>query len=124
MRREVDPAWKLFARCGPGARGQIKDRQPKRPAAPAASLLPLHGRRILVVDDNETNRKVLMEKLSQFGIEPVSAVSADEALALLRAAHDAEQSFQVALLDDQMPVCDGEELGRMIGTSRRRDWCC
>jgi hypothetical protein len=41
----------------------------------------------------------------------VSAASADEALALLRAAHDAEQSFEVALLDHQMPVCDGEELG-------------
>jgi two-component system sensor histidine kinase/response regulator len=46
----------------------------------------IKGRRVLVVDDNATNRKVLMGQLLLCGVEPVSASSADEALALMRQA--------------------------------------
>jgi signal transduction histidine kinase/DNA-binding response OmpR family regulator len=75
---------------------------------------PLKGQRILIVDDNATNRKALMGQLLLCGIEPVSAASADEALSLLSQAHVAGRPFAAALLDDQMPVCDGSKLGRMI----------
>ncbi|MET0988512.1 MAG: response regulator [Steroidobacteraceae bacterium] len=74
----------------------------------------LQGQRVLVVDDNATNRKVLMGQLLRCGVDPIAASSADEALALMRDAHAAGRSFEAALLDHQMPECDGAELGRRI----------
>jgi two-component system sensor histidine kinase/response regulator len=75
---------------------------------------PIKGRRVLVVDDNATNRKVLMGQLLLCGVEPMSAASADEALALMRQARAAGRPFDAALLDHLMPDCDGAQLGRMI----------
>jgi two-component system sensor histidine kinase/response regulator len=72
------------------------------------------GRRVLVVDDNLTNRKILMGQLLLCGVEPVAASSADEALTLLRQASAAGRPYEAALLDHQMPGCDGADLGRMI----------
>lgn len=90
------------------------------PAAPDAAqhkyAVPasIKGQRVLVVDDNATNRKVLMGQLLLCGVEPMSASSADEALALLRQARAAGRGFDAALLDHQMPDCDGAELGRIV----------
>jgi signal transduction histidine kinase/ActR/RegA family two-component response regulator len=53
----------------------------------------IQGQRVLVVDDNATNRKVLMGQLLLCGVEPMSASSADEALALLRQARAAGRTF-------------------------------
>jgi PAS domain S-box-containing protein len=83
--------------------------QPLYPA-PAS----IKGRRVLAVDDNATNRKVLMGQLRMCGVDPAAAGTADEALALMRQAHAAGRPFDVALLDHQMPDCDGAELGRRI----------
>jgi signal transduction histidine kinase/CheY-like chemotaxis protein len=84
--------------------------EPPAPPAPAS----LKGQRVLVVDDNATNRKVLMGQLMLCGVEPMSASSADEALALVRQASAAGRPFDAALLDHLMPDCDGADLGRMI----------
>jgi len=84
----------------------------KQPLYPP--LTPIKGQRVLVVDDNTTNRKVLMGQLLLCGAEPVSASSANEALALLRQAQAAGRPYEVALLDHQMPGIDGAELGRTI----------
>jgi len=86
--------------------GQNKTRPP-----PLASI---QGRRILIVDDNATNRKVLMGQLARFGVAAHSACSAEEALAMLRAAAGTGDGYELALLDYQMPNCDGEELGQII----------
>ncbi len=74
----------------------------------------IKGLRVLVVDDNATNRKVLMGQLLLCGVDPVSASSADEALALMREAVAAGQPYDAALLDHLMPDCDGAQLGRII----------
>src|ERR1700736_5749553 len=74
----------------------------------------IKGRRVLVVDDNATNRKVLMGQLLLCGVEPVSASSADEAVTLMRQARAADRPFDAALLDHLMPDCDGADLGRII----------
>jgi CheY-like chemotaxis protein len=74
----------------------------------------LSGQRVIMVDDNATNRKVLMGQLLQCGVDPVSAGSAGEALMLMRQAAQAGRPFDAALLDQQMPDCDGAELGRTI----------
>jgi two-component system, sensor histidine kinase and response regulator len=83
-----------------------------KPPAPAPASIK--GRRVIAVDDNATNRKILMGQLTLCGVEPTCASSASEALALMRQAHAAGRGFDVALLDHQMPDCDGAELGKAI----------
>jgi two-component system sensor histidine kinase/response regulator len=78
---------------------------------PSAALA---GQRVILVDDNATNRKVLMGQLLQCGVDPVSAGSAGEALMLMRQAAAAARPFDAALLDQHMPDCGGAELGRLI----------
>jgi two-component system sensor histidine kinase/response regulator len=90
--------------------GPVVASRPPLYTAPAS----LKGQRVLVVDDNATNRKVLMGQLLLCGVEPVSTSSADEALSLLRQARAAGRPFDAALLDHLMPDCDGAELGRII----------
>jgi PAS domain S-box-containing protein len=94
--------------------GVAHDTTKSRPAPPMA----LRGQRIIVVDDNMTNRKVLMGQLSLCGMDAVCASSADEALSLMRHAAAAGRAFEVALLDHQMPGCDGATLGKTILAER------
>jgi PAS domain S-box-containing protein len=84
--------------------------QPRRLRA----LEALKGQHVLVVDDNETNRRVLFAQLKRCGLEPTCAASAHEALDRLRRAHQSGCPFPVALIDHQMPDYDGAELGREI----------
>ena len=86
----------------------------KREHSQFAAPISIKGQRVLVVDDNATNRKVLMSQLLICGVEPMSAISADEALTLMRQAHAAGRAFSAALLDHLMPNCDGAQLGRII----------
>lgn len=73
----------------------------------------LQGVRVLIVDDNATNRMVLHHQVIAWGMLPQSAASAGEALDKLRAAVT-QQPFQVALLDMEMPEMDGLALTRAI----------
>jgi two-component system sensor histidine kinase/response regulator len=76
---------------------------------------PLHApARVLIVDDNATNRKVLEGQLAVLGIATQSAASAGEAMRLLGEAAAANDSFGAALIDHQMPDCDGVTLSRQI----------
>lgn len=70
----------------------------------------LVGRSLLVVDDNATNRRILTELATGWGMRVRAAVSGAEALAWLR---DGEL-FDVAVLDMHMPEMDGEMLAREI----------
>ncbi len=82
----------------------------------AASLhaVDLTGYRMLVVEDNEVNRRILREQLRSRGIRFDIAGSAREALKLLHAACRTGDRYQVAMLDCMMPEMDGEMLGRAI----------
>ena len=84
------------------------------PQLPLLASPSVQGRRVLVVDDNATNRTVLMGQLLQCGAEPVCASSADEALSLMHQALAARRPYEAALLDHLMPNCDGADLGRTI----------
>ncbi len=81
--------------------------QRTRPAA------DIRGLRVLAVDDNATNRRVLQEQLTAWGCRVTTASSAGEALEIIRASASTDP-FPVALLDLQMPDVDGLELGRQI----------
>lgn len=77
----------------------------------------LTARQVLVVDDNATNRKVLKGQLQRCGIEPICVSSAAEALVAMEEAQHTGRPFEAALLDHQMPDCDGAELGRRINAN-------
>ena len=76
----------------------------------------LRGRRVLVVDDNDTARTVLADVLDSMAFSPGSAGSGAEALQMLRQADDADAPFDIALLDWQMPHMNGIELARAIAS--------
>jgi signal transduction histidine kinase/CheY-like chemotaxis protein/HPt (histidine-containing phosphotransfer) domain-containing protein len=79
----------------------------------------LKNRRVLIVDDNATNRKVLNLQLTQLGMDPTCVDGADAALGTLDANVDAQSPFDLAVLDYMMPGCDGFELGRRIASNER-----
>ncbi|MCP4700387.1 MAG: response regulator, partial [Gammaproteobacteria bacterium] len=76
----------------------------------------LHNVRVLIVDDNRINRRILLEHLHHFGMRAEAAENAEQALARLRAAADSDTPFQLLLLDYLMPDMDGEQLAKAIRT--------
>jgi CheY-like chemotaxis protein/HPt (histidine-containing phosphotransfer) domain-containing protein len=80
------------------------------------SALPqLAGKRILVVDDNATNREIVARHTRSWGMEAVAIASPSEALARIEEG----EKFDVAVLDLVMPEMDGLALAREI--RRHRD---
>ncbi|MDQ2941035.1 MAG: ATP-binding protein, partial [Chloroflexota bacterium] len=77
-------------------------------------LPELAGRRILIVDDNATNRRILEHQLSSWQMVPTSASGGAEALQLLAAASRSGLPFDLAILDLQMPHMDGLQLAATI----------
>jgi len=76
--------------------------------------MDMDGVRVLGVDDNPANLFVLREQLNSWNLRNDLCSSAEDALKLLRAAQFAGDPYQIAILDQQMPTMDGEELARMI----------
>jgi PAS domain S-box-containing protein len=77
------------------------------------------GVRILVVDDNATNREVLQTQLAAWGMRSTEAPDAVGALTELQAACHAGDPFVAAIVDRQMPGMDGINLARAIKTDER-----
>nr|WP_298111584.1 hybrid sensor histidine kinase/response regulator [uncultured Pseudomonas sp.] len=75
---------------------------------------PLQGARLLVVDDNETCRKVLIQQCSAWGLSVSAVPSGKEALALLRTKAHMREYFDVVLLDQDMPGMTGMQLAAKI----------
>jgi PAS domain S-box-containing protein len=83
----------------------------------ALRILPeaeLRGCRVLVVDDNETNRRLLFALLSAWGCQVEQEASGLEALNRLRRAASDGVPFKIALIDMNMPRMDGESLVRQL----------
>ena len=86
-------------------------------APPVGPLRSLDGCRVLVVDDNATNRRILTGLLGRWGVEAEATASPLEALEWVRAGH----RFDVAALDFQMPERDGIELAGDLAALRPDD---
>jgi GAF domain-containing protein/CheY-like chemotaxis protein len=76
----------------------------------------LAGKRVLIVDDNATNRRVLDLQASKWGMFAVSAQSGDEALQRLASAGP----FDLAIVDMHMPHMDGVMLARALRAARAK----
>ena len=63
--------------------------------------------RVLIVDDNETNRVILIELLARWGMRPEAVSSVDSALTTLQEANKQGRPFALAITDVQMPHADG-----------------
>jgi PAS domain S-box-containing protein len=72
------------------------------------------GRRVLIVDDNETNRRVLATNLAHAGYDVTLASGAREALTTMQLAVGRGKAFDAVLADLQMPDMDGAMLGEHI----------
>ncbi|MCA1792932.1 MAG: response regulator [Desulfotignum sp.] len=94
-------------------------RQPRGSQIRAALPADLHGIRALVVDDNATNREILLRHMAAWGMRPEPAADGPNALEALHRAVDAGDPFQVAVIDMQMPGMDGKDLGRAIQSDPR-----
>jgi signal transduction histidine kinase/DNA-binding response OmpR family regulator len=86
------------------------------PPVPAPSIYyrDLFDLRVLVVDDNATNRQILRHQLFAWKMQKGSAANGYEALDLLRTAVADGKPYDLALLDMQMPEMDGMTLARSI----------
>jgi len=76
----------------------------------SVSSLALPGMRVLIIDDNATNRRILEETVRRWRMEPHSESSGPAGLAKLEAAAASGQPFRLVLLDEQMPGMDGLEV--------------
>jgi signal transduction histidine kinase/CheY-like chemotaxis protein/PAS domain-containing protein/HPt (histidine-containing phosphotransfer) domain-containing protein len=74
----------------------------------------LAGRRILIVDDNESNRTILHHLVSGWGMQDDQAKNAEEAMQMLNQAATAGTPYEVAVLDMLMPGKDGLQLAKEI----------
>jgi signal transduction histidine kinase/CheY-like chemotaxis protein len=77
--------------------------------ADGSALPDLRTRRLLVVDDNETNCRILSLQAVSWGMEPVAVQSAADALDCL-----SSETFDVAVVDLLMPDMDGIELAQLV----------
>ena len=75
----------------------------------------LRNLRVLVVDDHETNRRILHKQITSWGMRDGMAEDGAEALAILRAAAESGEAYDLAILDMQMPGMNGIQLARAIG---------
>jgi PAS domain S-box-containing protein len=90
------------------------EKQPQNPDAETKILADLCHVRVLVVDDNETNRHILMKRLEAWGMRPTEAPDGPSALHAVYKALDENDPYLLAVIDMQMPGMNGESLGRAM----------
>ncbi|MBL9173096.1 MAG: response regulator [Verrucomicrobiales bacterium] len=107
---------RIWVESTPNQGSEFQIEFPLRPAAAAPAPVPsgpapaLSGRRLLLVDDNATNLRILALQTVRWGLVPTTASSGPEALAAL----DRGEPFDAAILDVQMPEMDGYTLAMEI----------
>ncbi len=101
-----------FTMVAPGAPGYEEH------ARTALDSGALEGQRVLVVDDSESSRRILLTLLSRWGMRPRATASPKEALTWIERG----DAFDLAILDRLMPEMDGLALARRIRAARGNDF--
>ncbi len=70
----------------------------------------LSGKRVLIVDESDINRKILREQTARWGMLPIEAISATDALSKLYQSHVEKELFDIVITDYRMSVINGEAL--------------
>ncbi|HNX34470.1 MAG TPA: PAS domain S-box protein [Kiritimatiellia bacterium] len=94
-----------------------KQAEGAQPVVPVSA--DLRHVRILVVDDNATSREILTTYMTSWGMRPAETSNGPSAIQMLLRAVGMGDPFQLAVLDMQMPVMDGEMLGQAIKADAR-----
>ncbi len=81
---------------------------------PQLKLTNIQNKRVLVVDDNRTNRRILYETLSFFGCRPDVAQNGKSCLQMLESALAHNDPFDIVLMDYHMPELSGTDVLRTI----------
>jgi two-component system sensor histidine kinase/response regulator len=74
----------------------------------------LESLKVLIVDDNATNRLILHQQLASWGMQPDEEAGGQAALERMRAASAAQNAYDIVVLDLNMPEMDGLELARTV----------
>ena len=90
------------------------EKQPAEAAKPAPRKALLQNVRALIVDDNETNRDILLHHFNSWGMIEKVAANAAEALKIMHSEADKGKPFDLAILDREMPGMDGLEMARRV----------
>jgi two-component system sensor histidine kinase/response regulator len=99
------------------ARFGLSDQRSPAPREPAN----LEGIRTLIVDDNHTNRRILLELLTRWHMKPTAVESGEQALDVLRRTRRKGEAFTLVLLDASMPGMDGFAVAEQIRDSKEGD---
>jgi len=103
---------------GRGSTFHFTARFAPEPSADVPIIAPrvpeLEGLRVLVVDDNATNRRILSELLTSWGMKPTSVEDGPLALEALTSAAEAGEPYPLVLIDANMPGMDGFTLATRI----------
>jgi PAS domain S-box-containing protein len=94
-------------------------KQPPGRTAPQSLPASLAGARALVVDDNPTNREIIVAQLKAWGLHSTEAADGPAAVKLLYQALETGVPYRLVLTDMQMPGMDGEALGRIVASEQR-----
>ena len=81
---------------------------------PSAGAVPLRNLTMLVVDDNQSNRRIVRGMLESAGVAVEEAPDADSGLAALRRAAAAGTPYALSIIDAQMPGRDGYQLAEIV----------
>jgi PAS domain S-box-containing protein len=107
----------VTSELGKGSQFWFTARLEKQPAGAKPSLEAkrnLTGLRLLVVDDNATNRKIVHHQIISWGMRNGCVASGPEALEILRREAALGDPYDFAILDYQMPIMDGLTLAKAI----------
>ncbi len=104
-----------------GARFGRSSRLAAAPTHPP--VVDLHGLRVLIVDDNATNRTILQGWTRAWGMTPTAAADGPAALSALWRGIAFKEPFSLVLLDARMPGTDGLELAKAISQTPELDTC-
>jgi two-component system sensor histidine kinase/response regulator len=96
---------------------QVRPAVRSTPSETTVAADTLRNLRVLVVDDNSTNRRILQDILTRWSVETTAVETGERALSELLSARERNQPYQIVLTDMQMPGMDGFRLVEEI----RRD---